>query len=87
VVAKGLVPGKTTTKTVGSGKNKTKVAVAGKPKMETKQIPASFHHVHKGQHVHVFRHAKQHHHATAVHIIHASAQKKSATVAAKPANQ
>jgi hypothetical protein len=87
VVAKGLVPGKTTVKTVGSGKNKTKVPVTGKPKMATQHIPASFAHVHKGQHVHIHRHSIEHHHAKEVHIIHPSAQKQSSTVAAKPVNE
>ena len=74
-VVKGLVQGKAQVKTVGSGKNKTKVAVPGKLKMATKQIPAHFSQVKKGQHVHIHR-KPGHHYASHVKIIHPSAQKK-----------
>ena len=75
-VARGLVQGKTQVKTVGSGKNKTRVAVPGKLKMATKQIPAHFSEVKKGQHVHIHR-QPGHHYASHVKIIHPSPQKKS----------
>jgi hypothetical protein len=68
VVGKGLVPGKPQTKTVGSGKNKTKILVPGKPKMATLKIPAQFRHVKPGQHVHVHLAGDGHHNAKEVHI-------------------
>jgi hypothetical protein len=59
-------------KTVGSGKNKTKV-VYNQPKVETHNLPSHVRHVQSGQHVRVVLHdPHQAHNAKDVQILHAS---------------
>jgi hypothetical protein len=73
VTVKGLVAGKPKVVTVGSGKNKGKVAVPTAPKMATRHLPTGSHALKKGQHVRVSLHAIHRRTATSVRIIHPSA--------------
>ncbi len=76
VTVRDLVQGKPQVKTVGSGKSKTKVLVAGKIKLETRNLPTNHTVVQKGQHLKITLHDLQHNNAREVHIIHPSAEPK-----------
>jgi hypothetical protein len=71
VTVKGLF-NNPVTKTVGSGKAKTKVVV-NQMKVQTKNLPSHVRHVQKGQHLRITLHdPHQNHNAKAVHILHPS---------------
>jgi hypothetical protein len=72
LTVRGPVQG-TKTVTVGSGKNKAKVVVPGKVKIETRNLPIGSHRVEKGHQLRITLHDHNHHSATAVHVIHVSA--------------
>jgi hypothetical protein len=71
VTVKGLF-NNPVTKTVGSGKAKTKIVV-NQMKVQTKNLPSHVRHVQKGQKLRIVLHdSHQLHNAKAVHILHAS---------------